>query len=150
MKYQLWTQDEYGTSAIVGTFEKHQDAIAKARKLVTDANFSNSLSSIEQMRNIEAYLVEICKNDKIDDNFVYAGNRRGGKFWYFKAGEKTIETFDADKLPVSIYIGSKFDKVSGENVEKKIYLLNDKKKQVDRVNDDLLAGKAIYFVVPME
>jgi len=51
MKYQLWTEDEYRTSAIVGSFASPESAAETARKLVTDANFSNALSTTDRMRN---------------------------------------------------------------------------------------------------
>ena len=40
MKYQLWTEDEYRTSAIIGSFESPESAAETARKLVTEANLS--------------------------------------------------------------------------------------------------------------
>jgi hypothetical protein len=39
-----------------------------------------------------------------------------------------ITTIDPASTVVSIYVGSKFVKVAGENVETKIYLVDDKKK----------------------
>lgn len=150
MKYQLWTQDEYRTSAIVGTYEKYADAVQKARTLVTEANFTNSLSALEQMRNIEAYFVEMSSNGKIDEKVIYAGNRRGGKFWSFAVGDNKVNTIDPAKTEVSIYIGSKFAKADGKSVETKVYLQDDKKRFVKNVDHELLDGKAIYFIVPVE
>ena len=150
MKYQLWNQDEYKTSVIVGTYNNYEDAVQKARTLVTEANFTNSLSALEQMRNIEAYLVEFSKNGKVDEKTIYAGNRRGGKFWRFSVGDNKVTTIDPEKTEVSIYIGSKFSKVAGDNVETKIYLQDDKKRPVNNIEHESLIGKSIYFIVPIE
>jgi hypothetical protein len=150
MKYQLWNQDEYGTTAIIGTFQKHDEAVSKAKSLVTNANFSNSLSSLEQMRNVEAYFVEFKNNGKISDKTIYAGNRRGGKFWQFKVGDNSIESFNPSQSDVAIFIGNKTVMQNGKNAEKSIYLQNDKKNDINRVNDSILAGKSIYFIVPIE
>jgi hypothetical protein len=150
MKYQLWNQDEYGTGVIIGTYTEYKEAVSKARSLVTEANFTNSLSVMEQMRNIEAYFVELQKNGKIDEKAIYAGNRRGGKYWSFKVGESKVDTIDPEKTSVSIYIGSKFAKVAGENVETKVYLVDEKKRPVTTLDHQTLAGKAIYFIVPID
>jgi hypothetical protein len=150
MKYQVWNQDEYGKGVIIATFDEYADAIKKARQLVTDANFSNSLSATEQMRNIEAYLVEIVADDKIDENNIYAGNRRGGKFWNFKVGQSKMTTFDPNKMEVNIYIGSKFAKTKDGNIETKVYLTDEKKRIIKKIDHDILGGKSIYFIVPLD
>lgn len=150
MKYQLWNQDEYGKGVIIGTFDNHEDAIKKARGLVSDANFSNSLSTLEQMKSIEAYFVEIMDNDMINYDNIYAGNRRGGKYWSFKVAEGKTTAFDPSTTKVSIYIGSKFAKTKDGNVETKVYLLDEKKRPVRSVNHDILAGKSIFFIVPID
>lgn len=150
MKYQLWHKDEYNTSIIVGTYDEPASALTKARSLVTEANFSNSLSAAEQMRNIESYLVEIKHNGEIASDTYYAGNRRGGKFWKFSAKDNVVESFEPDAISVSIYIGSKFTKTNGQNIEKRVYLQNEKKIDVTKIDDALLNAKGMYFVVPID
>jgi hypothetical protein len=150
MKYQLWNQDEYGTGAIIGTFDSADKAISQARQLVTSANFGNSLSSVEQLRNIESYFVEMVgKKDDIDSNVIYGGNRRGGKFVTYKIGSTDSVEFTPDKSSVRIYVGSKFTKKGASKEEAKIYMSDDKGNLVSTLNHKSLAGKSIYFIVPL-
>lgn len=150
MKYQLWNQDEYGTGSIVGTFDSSEEAVTRARELVTSANFGNSLSALEQMRNIESYFVEILgKKNTIDSNVVYGGNRRGGKFVTYKIGSADPVEFAPEKASVRIYVGSKFTKKGSLREEAKIYMTDDKGNLISSMNHKSLAGKSVYFVVPL-
>lgn len=149
MKYHLVYKDEYGTTGILGTFEDVSKAISKARTLVTDANFSNSLSEAEQMKNIEAYFVEFGTTDDIREDQIYLGHRRAGKFWIYTLGDDAEKSFEADANPVRIYIGSKFSKNAGENVEKRVYLHDEKKRVINSVNNSYLHGKGLYYIQPV-
>lgn len=150
MKYQLWNQDEYGTGSIVGTFDSAEKAVAQARQLVTSANFGNSLSATEQMRNIESYFVEMLgKKNVIDSDAVYGGNRRGGKFVSYKVGSADPVEFASDKSMVRIYVGSKFTNKGAAKEEAKIYMTDDKGNLISSLNHKSLAGKSIYFIVPL-
>lgn len=153
MKYQLWNKDEYGMTSIVGTFLETKEAIQKARELVTASNFSNSLSSNEQMRNIESYFVDL-KNKKgsVDEKVIYSGNRRGGKHCSLKIGEKETSVMDITDTEVLIYVGSKFakDKTANKQVEEKVYLKDEKGNLVTKIDHSLLKSKSVYFVVPLE
>jgi len=138
MKYQLWSRDEYGTSSIVGTFSTSEDALQKARTLVTDANFNNSLSSGEQLKTVEAYMVEL-------DKGVYAGMSQNKHSSFTKGAAAPLE-----KLPlVNVYIGSKFAKKDAKMVESKVYMKDEKGKAVNSLDHASLRGKTVYFVRPI-
>lgn len=149
MKYHLVYKDEYGTTGILGTFEDHKQAVNKARTLVTDANFSNSLSEAEQIKNIEAYFVEFGTNDAVEENKVYVGHRRAGKYWNYNIGDDAEQSFDVDKMHVSIYVGSKFVKTANENIEKRVYLHDEKKRVINSINNSYLLGKGLYYIQPV-
>jgi len=151
MKYQLWTEDEYRTSAIVGSFASPESAAETARKLVTDANFSNALSTTDRMRNIEAYFVEMLnKKGSSSDSLFYGGNRRGGKYVSYKSASVEPTEFEPKNTPIRIYVGSTFSKKNGKNEETRIYLNDEKGKQVSSLSHLLLSGKTIYFIVPVD
>jgi hypothetical protein len=141
MKFQLWSRDEHGTTSIVGTFPNPDRAAKQAMDLVTQANFSNALSSSEQMRNIEAYFVEM------DKSSYYSGNRPDGKHRFINdTGESSL----IGNSSLKIYVGSKFEKIanSTEKKESKIYLVDHKKKEVNTLDHELLKDKTIYFIRP--
>lgn len=146
MKYQLWTRDEYGTSAILGTFATPAEAVIKGKKLVTEANFNNSLSSSEQIKSIEAYMVEF--SGKYASS-VYAGLAQNKHSFFKEAGASPIA--DADKIPVNIYIGSKFvkNKTAGTVNETPFYLKDDKGKPVNSLSHSSIKGKTLYFIRPI-
>lgn len=149
MKYHLVYKDEYGTTGILGTFDDHSAATSKARTLVTDANFTNSLSEAEQLKNIEAYFVEFGEQQNIDTNHMYIGHRRAGKYWSFVVGDDVEKSFDAASTPVSIYVGSKFTKSQGENIEKRVYLYDEKKRVINTLTNSFLNGKGLYYIQPV-
>lgn len=139
-KCQLWSRDEYGTSSILGTFSSSDDALSKARALVTEANFSNSLSSAEQMRSVEAYLIEL----ETDDG-TYAGMSQN-KHMSFKTGSvAAIAT--PESVSVNIYVGSKFENKTKN--ETRVYMKDDKGKPITSLNHASLKGKTVYFVRPI-
>lgn len=142
MKYQLWSQDEYGTGSIVGTFIDPLEAIKKASTLVTEANLGNSLSSSEQMKNLEAYMIEFS-----DQKLVYASNRPDGKHRAFKIGSTETQVVDPKNTEVQIYIGSKFDKQPDESrKETRLYMKDPKGNPVTTINNQILTGKTVYFL----
>lgn len=145
MKYQLWMRDEYGTGAIIGTFDTTNDALKRGRTIVTDANFSNSLSSSEQMKSVEAYMVEFAGKNSLS---VYSGLRQG-KHSLFKDGS-VGQISDLDLVPVNIYIGSKFAKnKNGAFDETPFYMKDEKGNVVTKLNHSSLNGKTVYFVCPI-
>lgn len=138
MKYQLWSRDEYGTSSIVGTFSTSEEALQKGRSLVTDANFNNSLSSGEQLKTIEAYMVEL-------DKGVYAGMSQNKHSAFTKGAAAPLK-----ELPtVNVYIGSKFANKDSKKVESKVYMKDEKGKTVNSLDHASLRGKTVYFVRPI-
>jgi len=155
MKYQLWSQDEYGTGVILGTFTNPEDGVKKARTLVTDANFGNALSSAEQNLAIEAYLVEILKpNGEVDPSLFYASNRPDGEYRFIKSGSSNLEKF-SDENKVKIYVGSRFatetktvadNKTEKVKTETRMYLKDHKGKEISSLTHDLLKAKTIYFI----
>jgi len=138
MKYQLWSRDEYGTSSIVGTFSTSDDALQKGRTLVTDANFNNSLSSGEQLKTVEAYMIEL-------DDSVYAGMSQNKHSVFTKGAAAAVK----DLPSVNVYIGSKFAKKDGKTVESKVYMKDDKGRTVSSLDHAALKGKTVYFVRPI-
>lgn len=150
MKYQLWNQDEYGTGSIVGTFDDPNEAVTKARNLVTSDNFGNSLSSVEQIKNVESYFVDMLgKKNVINDSVLYGGNRKGGKYVTYKVGSTEPSEFSPNNTQVRIYIGSKFSSNGKTKEETRIYMTDDKGNLVSSLTNKLLTGKSIYFVVPL-
>lgn len=141
MKYQLWNQDEYGTGTILKTFTDHNEAILAAMSYVTSDNFGNSLSSSEQIKNIESYFVSI-------NDFVYGGSRRGGKHVFYKAGSSDPKEVDKN-TKIRIYIGSRFSNNNGSKKEEMIYLTDAKGNEITDLSNKLLAGKSLYFIVPL-
>jgi hypothetical protein len=59
-------------------------------------------------------------------------------------------SFDPNKQDVSIYIGSKYAKGRDGTSETMVYLLDDKKRPISKVNHDVLNGKSLYFIVPVD
>jgi hypothetical protein len=145
MKFQLWSRDEYGSTAIISTFESAAAAAKKASLLVTEANFGNSLSSSEQMRTVEAYFVEF---DGVNSKNYYAGTQQG-KHSMFKQGE-TPKAIDPKLFPVNIYIGSRFTKALDKKpIESRIYMKTDKGEIITNLADRSLEGKTVYFIRPI-
>jgi hypothetical protein len=145
MRFQLWTQDEYGTGAIVGSYESSDKALDTGRKMVTESNFANALASTDRMRNIEAYLVEVSGKSS-----YYGGNRRGGKHVSYKAASAEPVEMDPVKATVKIYIGSTFKKNGKTNEETKVYMTNEKGEEIASLKHPSLVGKTVYFVVPIK
>jgi len=152
MKFQLWTRDEYGTGAIVGTFSNPEEAVTKAKKLVTEANFGNSLSSSEQIKSVEAYFIEFTgKNDKC----VYSGLAQN-KHVFFEESSispkfSLFPIVDITDFPVNVYIGSKFvkNKASGGFDETSFYMKDDKGSLIKNLSHNLLKNKTVYFIRPI-
>ncbi len=145
MKYQLWSKDEYGTTSIINTFDSIEEASNKGATLVTAANFGNSLSSSEQMRTIEAYMVEFV--DELSEH-TYAGFTQN-KHMLFKDGAKT--SLVEKKAPMNIYIGSKFAKNKDKLIiESRHYMKDEKGNLITNLDSDVLEGKTVYFIRPIE
>jgi len=141
MKIQLWSQDEYGTGAICGTFTEPGKAFKLASELVTQANLGNALSSSEQLKTLEAYFVEV------QDAFAYSGNRPDGKHRVVKLGSNDVEVLDPKTYQVRVYIGSKFDKQpDGSRKETRLYMNDQKGKPVTSLTNEALRGKTVYFI----
>lgn len=140
MKYQLISQDEYGTTSIISTFANTELALDKASKLVTSHNFENALTSSEQLKNIEAFLVEIG-----DNTLVYSSNKPDNKHKAIKVASQEVVPVDP-ATAVRVYIGSRFAKVAGKMNETRHYLVDGKNRPVSTLNHELLKGKTIYFV----
>lgn len=141
MKYQLISQDEYGTTAIIATAPTPEAALDKASKLVTSHNFENALTASEQMKSIEAFLVELD-----DGKLIYSSNRPDNKHKAIKVGSNDVVAVEPT-TPIKIYIGSKFAKNAlGKMSETRHYLSDGKKRPVESFTHELLKGKTIYFV----
>jgi len=141
MKYQLWSQDEYGTGSILGSFDETEKLVKKASDIVTDANFGNALTSKEQLTSVEAYMVEL-----EDNKLLYASSRPDGKHKVFKVGAKELQPIDPKTTKVRIYIGSKFAKqADGTKKEERLYMKDPKGNPVTSLTHELLKGKTVYF-----
>jgi hypothetical protein len=151
MKVQLWSQDEYGTGSIVGTFDgptSHVQAMNKASQLVTDANFGNSLTASEQLSSVEAYLIEFVDgNGEADNSVVYASARPDGKHRAMKVGSNDLAVLDPKTTSVRVYIGSKFAKQPDKSkVETRLYMKDSKGRPVTSLTHESLQKKTVYFI----
>jgi len=135
MKFQLCTRDEYGTSNIVSTSEDVNKLILDGKKEVHGINMDNALSLDEQIRNYEAYFVEISSGN---ESYLYGGTDGHGKHVCYNSKMGLLPLEHMLNLNIRFYIGT--------NKSKDIFAQNEKKKEITDISDASLRGKVVYFI----
>jgi len=126
MSIQLISQDEYGQTAIIGTYEDFESYAVAARKYVSDENLGNALAIEEQKQNWSAYHLEgVTKKGAIDNKLMYAGSRGVVQsFYVLKRGKWELVTSDKVATNLRVFIGTlvrKTDKVTREQITEDFY-----------------------------
>ena len=146
--------DEYGYNTIHGKFESIEEAITKAKGLVSTDNLDNALTLADKLSDWESYFVEVLDEDgQPTYEAVYGGEEKGKKFVYHFREDGVVKIYlDGITVPVRIYIGTENRGNRDQKNSVNLYAGIPSKKNVggydpiDNLTHEALREKALYFI----
>tara|TARA_Y100000310_G_C20678691_1_gene814582 strand:- start:1751 stop:2215 length:465 start_codon:yes stop_codon:yes gene_type:complete len=151
MAYQVCMTDEYGSTSIMLSKEKLEDAIEHTHQEIHKENMENALTSLEQLRSWEYFAVVFFDQDSPSDKFVYSGKDSKGNHCVFNVEDaKTLLPLDNAEGEIRVYIGQQRtgerDADTKKEITRPLYAEDERGQVVTDLSHRLASGKSVLFV----